>query len=150
MNEERGPRSKRTSGAATFEELYVPDRASWRRWLERHHAHSRGVWLVFDKATHREDRLPHADARAFAALSPSAGKGYLHWVSQAKRQDTRAKRIAEVVRLALAFDTAVEDVAAAARTLLASLRTSAPPRDREVEAAKARERSRARFGGQPS
>jgi len=47
---------------------------------------------------------------------------------------------------AAAFDRAVEDVTAAARTLLASLETHAPPKDREVEAAKARERSRARFG----
>jgi hypothetical protein len=36
----------------------------------------------------------------------------------------------------------VDEVAAAARTLLDSLVTSAPPRDREVEAAKARARAR--------
>ncbi|MGJ4887641.1 DUF2277 domain-containing protein [Bradyrhizobium sp. HKCCYLRH3099] len=45
-----------------------------------------------------------------------------------------------------AFATAVEDVASAARRLLTSLHTQAPPRDREIEAAKARERSAARFG----
>ena len=45
-----------------------------------------------------------------------------------------------------AFDRAVEDVAAAARTLLSSLETSAAPRDREVEAARARERARTRYG----
>ena len=44
-----------------------------------------------------------------------------------------------------AFDQAVEDVTAAATTLLASLVTNAPPRDREVEAAKATDRSKARF-----
>ncbi len=44
-----------------------------------------------------------------------------------------------------AFDRAVEEVATSARTLIASMRTSAPPRNREVEAAKARERSIARF-----
>ena len=44
-----------------------------------------------------------------------------------------------------AFRRAVEEVSAAANRLLASLETSAPPRDREVEAQKARERSRARF-----
>jgi hypothetical protein len=44
-----------------------------------------------------------------------------------------------------AFEHAVEEVAAAARKLLTSLETTAPPRDREVEAAKARERSRLRF-----
>lgn len=45
-----------------------------------------------------------------------------------------------------AFDRAVEDVAVAARTLIQSLVTTAEPRDREVEAARARARSAARFG----
>jgi hypothetical protein len=46
---------------------------------------------------------------------------------------------------AAAFDRAVDDVARAARTLLASLVTSAEPRDRAREAEKARVRNRARF-----
>ena len=45
-----------------------------------------------------------------------------------------------------AFDRAVEEVGAAARRLLTSLNTHAPARDREIEAGKARERSRLRFG----
>jgi hypothetical protein len=44
-----------------------------------------------------------------------------------------------------AFDRAVMEVSEAARRLLASLHTSAPARDREVEAQKAKERSRLRF-----
>jgi hypothetical protein len=44
-----------------------------------------------------------------------------------------------------AFDLAVAEVSAAARTLLASLHTHAPARDRAIEAEKARERSKARF-----
>ncbi len=44
-----------------------------------------------------------------------------------------------------AFERAVDEVAAAARRLMAGLVTAAVPRDRAVEAAKARERSRARF-----
>ncbi len=47
---------------------------------------------------------------------------------------------------AAAFDQAVADVAAAARVLMASLVTTAQPRDRDIEAAKARTRSAARFG----
>jgi hypothetical protein len=43
------------------------------------------------------------------------------------------------------FDRAVEEVAAATRALLDGLVTSAPPKDREVEAAKHRERSAKRF-----
>ena len=46
----------------------------------------------------------------------------------------------------VAFNRAVEQVAQAARDLLESLVTNAPPRDREVEAAKARARSAERFG----
>ena len=45
-----------------------------------------------------------------------------------------------------AFERAIEEVAAAARTLIAALTTSAEPRNREVEVAKARARSAARFG----
>jgi hypothetical protein len=45
-----------------------------------------------------------------------------------------------------AFNRAVEQVAQAATELLDSLVTAAPPRDREVEAAKARARSAERYG----
>lgn len=45
-----------------------------------------------------------------------------------------------------AFNRAVEEVSDAARRLLTSLHTHAPTRDRGVEAEKARERSRLRFG----
>ena len=45
-----------------------------------------------------------------------------------------------------AFDRAVEQVAATARELMTSLRTTAAPRNREVEAEKAKARSAARFG----
>ena len=45
-----------------------------------------------------------------------------------------------------AFNKAVDQVAQAARELLDSLVTNAPPRDRNVEAEKARARSAERFG----
>ena len=44
-----------------------------------------------------------------------------------------------------AFDRAVEEVSAAARTLIESLITSAQPRNRDAVAARARPRSRVRF-----
>jgi hypothetical protein len=44
-----------------------------------------------------------------------------------------------------AFDQAVRDVSQIARTLIDSLETNAPPKDRGVQAQKARERSRLRF-----
>ena len=48
------------------------------------------------------------------------------------------------------FDRAVDQVTLVARELLDSLQTNAPPRDRETEAAKARERAAARFGPRPT
>jgi len=45
-----------------------------------------------------------------------------------------------------AFNRAVDEVFTSARRLIDSLSTSAPPRNREEEAGKARERSRQRFG----
>ena len=45
-----------------------------------------------------------------------------------------------------AFDLAVEQVARAARTLIGSLTTSAPPKDREVERAKAKAEAARRYG----
>jgi len=44
-----------------------------------------------------------------------------------------------------AFEAAVDEIAASAERLIAALTTNAPPKDRSLEAAKARERSRARF-----
>jgi len=45
----------------------------------------------------------------------------------------------------LAFHRAVDEVTASARTLLASLATAQPPRDRVIEANKARARARLRY-----
>ena len=45
-----------------------------------------------------------------------------------------------------AFDQAVDEVSAIARRLIDSLTTSAPARDREIEAARARQRAQERFG----
>ena len=53
---------------------------------------------------------------------------------------TRASKANEA-----AFEDAVDAVTAASETLLASLVTAAPPKDREVEAAKARERAAQRY-----
>jgi len=45
-----------------------------------------------------------------------------------------------------AFELAIDEVASAARVLIESLVTTADPRDREIEAARAKARSAARFG----
>jgi len=54
---------------------------------------------------------------------------------------TRPSRANEAV-----FNQAVEEVTAAAERLVQSLTSSAPPRNREVEARKAQERARLRYG----
>ncbi len=58
---------------------------------------------------------------------------------------TRPSRANEAV-----FTRAVDEVTQAARTLLDALVTNAPPRDRDVEVAKARARSAERFRGRRS
>ena len=45
-----------------------------------------------------------------------------------------------------AFEEAIEEIAESSKKLLGSLVTNAPPKDREVEREKARERNRVRFG----
>jgi hypothetical protein len=47
---------------------------------------------------------------------------------------------------AAAFNRAVEEVTESARRLLMALQSARPPRDREVEAMKARARAKARYG----
>ncbi|MEP7191443.1 MAG: DUF2277 domain-containing protein [Actinomycetota bacterium] len=46
----------------------------------------------------------------------------------------------------VAFEQAVSAVAVATQVLLDAMVTTAPPRDRDIEAAKARERNAVRFG----
>lgn len=46
----------------------------------------------------------------------------------------------------LAFETAVEEITKSSQKLLESLMTNAPPKNREVEREKAKERNRLRFG----
>ena len=58
---------------------------------------------------------------------------------------TRPSKANEVV-----FEQAVEEVTEVARRLVDSLTTSAPPRNREEEARKAKERAAKRFGPQNS
>jgi hypothetical protein len=48
-----------------------------------------------------------------------------------------------------AFNRAVEEIAASARTLMKSMVTASVPRSREVEAARAKARSALRFGSKP-
>ncbi len=55
-------RKSPATALAQLEEVYVPDRAAWRGWLESHHHRSPGIWLVYDRKTSRPDRLAYADS----------------------------------------------------------------------------------------
>lgn len=45
-----------------LERLWVPDRASWRAWLEAHHSREAGVWLVSFKKATGKPRVEYEDA----------------------------------------------------------------------------------------
>lgn len=82
--------------------------------------------------------------RTLANFEPPATEAEIHAAAlQFVRKisgTTRPSRANEA-----AFDRAVDEVASAAERLIASLQTSAPPRDREAELRKARERNQKRF-----
>ncbi len=44
------------------EHYYAPDRAAWRAWLERNHATSPGVWLIYYKQASGKPRVPYDEA----------------------------------------------------------------------------------------
>ena len=46
----------------------------------------------------------------------------------------------------VAFEAAVDQISAVTKVLINSLETASPPRDRQVEIARAREKAQARFG----
>jgi hypothetical protein len=73
------------------------------------------------------------------ATSDEVGAAALQYVRKISGFNKPSKANAE------AFERAVAAVAAASQQLLSELSTSAPPRDREVEAAKARARAQQRF-----
>ncbi len=83
-------------------------------------------------------------------------KTLFNFVPPATREEIHASALQFVRKLSgfnkpsaantAAFNRAVSDVSDVARRLLEELETNAPPRDREVEAEKARERNRVRFG----
>ena len=66
--------------ANELQELLVPDAASWRAWLESHHADSPGVWLVLHKKGGEVTELDYD-----AALDEALCFGWID--GQAKRRD---------------------------------------------------------------
>jgi uncharacterized protein YdeI (YjbR/CyaY-like superfamily) len=42
--------------------FYAPDRETWRRWLEQHHANSKEVWLIYYKAHTGQSSVSYEDS----------------------------------------------------------------------------------------
>ncbi len=129
----------RTPGEATRDPLNVINVAGWGRRCcgvggvgVRCHAWSmcRNIRVL-----HNFDPPATADEVAAAALQ------YVRKVSGTTKPSAAN---------AEAFDRAVREVTEATRTLLDNLVTKAPPKDREVEAAKARARAAERYGARAS
>jgi uncharacterized protein YdeI (YjbR/CyaY-like superfamily) len=222
---------KKPNALASLEQVYVPDRAAWRRWLAKQHGRSPGIWLVFDKKSSRPDRLAYGHAveealcfgwidslvkrldeeryvqlftprkpkstwsrsnkvrverllaeglmaaaglasielakangswesldaveafvmpddlakalasvpgaaEKFAAFAPSQRKAYLHWISQAVRPETRARRIQEVAGHAAAGRKTRQAVPAATAKKGAAKQSAAKPAKRTKSAKK--------------
>lgn len=47
---------------AKTDRYYAKDRKAWRKWLEKNHLGSAGVWLVYYKKDSGKTRVPYADA----------------------------------------------------------------------------------------
>ena len=45
-----------------FKTLYVKTRDAWRKWLEKNHKKSPGIWLIYHKKTSGKPRVPYDDA----------------------------------------------------------------------------------------
>lgn len=46
----------------TFKEYYAKDRNTWRKWLEKHHQHTPGIWLRYYKKDSGKARVPYDEA----------------------------------------------------------------------------------------
>jgi len=69
----------------TDDQIAFDNRKDWRAWLQANHADHGSVFVIsFKKATGRR----------------SAKRGILEWIVQAKKPETRTKRVLETARLA--------------------------------------------------
>lgn len=48
--------------ADSFKQYYAKDRKTWRKWLEKNHAKSPGIWLIYYKKDSGKTRVSWADA----------------------------------------------------------------------------------------
>ncbi|HTF90897.1 MAG TPA: YdeI/OmpD-associated family protein [Planctomycetota bacterium] len=96
--------------------------SQWRKWLDGHHDSESEVWLVFHKQHTGVASIAYLDAlfqmpatlhpriqaalkkhptalRCFEGLAPSHRRKYVGWIGSAKREETKARRLQEAIRL---------------------------------------------------
>ncbi len=42
--------------------LYAKNRSQWRKWLEKHHAKEKEIWLIYYTKSSGKERIPYSDA----------------------------------------------------------------------------------------
>jgi uncharacterized protein YdeI (YjbR/CyaY-like superfamily) len=45
-----------------YQQVYLKDRAAWRKWLAKHHVSTAGIWLIYPKKETGEPRVEYNDA----------------------------------------------------------------------------------------
>jgi len=127
------------------DEVVAKDRAAWRRWLERHHATSDGVWLLIAK---KGSGLPSVtyeeaveEALCFGWIDAKANslddRRYKQWMARRKPgsgwSDSNKRRVERLIaegRMAAAGLAAIEAAKAAGSwSKLDASRSLAVPRD---------------------
>src|ERR1700757_636733 len=48
--------------SSELKSFYARDRKAWRKWLEKNHSKSQGVWLIYYKKSSGKERLEYSDA----------------------------------------------------------------------------------------
>ena len=104
---------------------YAKDRKTWRKWLEKNHRSSTGVWLVYYKKDSGKTRVPYADAVEEAlcfgwidsTLNPIDEHSYMQLFTPRKPKSGWSKlnkeRVASLIEQGLMTPAGLEKIEAA-------------------------------------
>ena len=109
----------------TYKRVEARDRKKWRAWLEKNHAHSPGVWLVFYKKTSGKPTVRYDEAVEEALcfgwidslMKPVDDARYRQLFTPRKPKSRWSKpnkeRVARMIAAGLMTDTGMEKIRAA-------------------------------------